>query len=193
MLAVIVLGSFAIAIQGRFSFAIVDATDGRRSALPYRFGTSKMYYDCNWRARFATDSPLEEADSNPRSPGPQRRTPYHPVKPFAARRDHRPPSTPAPTSRVDPNEPFMIEGGPLKSHCVRSHQPRIPRHIGGEDRCETAGLAQIASPAARRRPDRKSSRCSAFRRKVASGITTEVMARSRATISRASSSRPIWA
>src|SRR6266446_3686502 len=103
MLAVIVLGSFAIAIQGRFSFAIVDATDGRRSALPYRFGTSKMYYDCNWRARFATDSPLEEADSNPRSPGPQRRTPYHPVKPFAARRDHRPPSTSSPTAQTDPD------------------------------------------------------------------------------------------
>src|ERR1700730_10275596 len=68
MLAVIVLGSFAIGIQGRFSFAVVDATDGRRSALPYRFGTSKMYYDCNWRARFATDSPLEGAGFEPSVP-----------------------------------------------------------------------------------------------------------------------------
>ena len=46
---------------------------------------------------------------------------------------------------------------------VRPHQPRIPRHIGGEDRGETAGLAHVASPAAKRRPDRYSSRCSGFR------------------------------
>ena len=44
---------------------------------------------------------------------------------------------------------------------VGSDQPRIPRHIGGEDRREPAGLAHVASPAAKRRPDRKSSRCSA--------------------------------
>jgi len=37
---------------------------------------------------------------------------------------------------------------------VRPHQPRIARHISGEDRSETAGLAHAASPAARRRPDR---------------------------------------
>ncbi len=37
---------------------------------------------------------------------------------------------------------------------VRPHQPRIPRHIGGEDRGKAAGLAHDASPAARRRPDR---------------------------------------
>jgi hypothetical protein len=29
---------------------------------------------------------------------------------------------------------------------VRPHQPRIPRHIGGEDRGEAAGLAHITSP-----------------------------------------------
>ena len=56
------------------------------------------------------------------------------------------------------------------------------------------GCSQSASPAASRRPDRYSSRCSAFRRNPASGwITTGVMARSRATTARASSSRPIWA
>ena len=40
----------------------------------------------------------------------------------------------------------------------------IPRHIGRQDRREPAGLAHCASPAAKRRPDRKSSRCSGFRR-----------------------------
>lgn len=54
------------------------------------------------------------------------------------------------------------------------------------------GRRQIFS-AARRRPDRNSSRWSAFRKKLASGITRDVMARSRVTISLASSSRPIWA
>ena len=51
-----------------------------------------------------------------------------------------------------------------RSFLVRPHQPRIARHIGGQDRGEAAGLAHAASPAARRRPDRKSSRCSGFRR-----------------------------
>jgi hypothetical protein len=37
---------------------------------------------------------------------------------------------------------------------VRFHQPRVARHIGSEDRGETAGLAHVSSPAARRRPDR---------------------------------------
>jgi len=37
---------------------------------------------------------------------------------------------------------------------IRPHQPRIPRHIGGENRGETAGLAHVAPPAAKRRPDR---------------------------------------
>jgi hypothetical protein len=46
---------------------------------------------------------------------------------------------------------------------VGSDQPRIPRHIGREDRREPAGLAHAASPAAKRRPDRKSSRSSGFR------------------------------
>ena len=52
---------------------------------------------------------------------------------------------------------------------VRAHQPRIPRDIGGEDRGETAGLTHVASPAARRRPDRRSSRSSAFREVITSG------------------------
>ena len=58
---------------------------------------------------------------------------------------------------------------------------------------KAAGLAHAASPAAKRRPDRKSSRCSAFRRSMMLGITRGVMARSRSTTSRASSSRPICA
>ena len=40
----------------------------------------------------------------------------------------------------------------------------IVLHVSGEDRGEAAGLGHVASPAARRRPDSKSSRCSAFRR-----------------------------
>ena len=71
-------------------------------------------------------------------------------------------------------------------------QPRIARNMGGEDR-ETAGLALAASPVAMRKPETNSSRCATFRCWLASGITIEVMALSRSTISRASSSRPIWA
>jgi|SRR6516165_5983892 len=47
---------------------------------------------------------------------------------------------------------------------VYPHQPRIARDIGSEDRSKAAGLAHVASPAARRRPDKKSSRCSVLRR-----------------------------
>src|SRR5207245_3395880 len=68
---------------------------------------------------------------------------------------------------------------------VRPHQPRIPRHIGGEDRGETAGLAHTASPAARRSPERSSSRCSGLRYREASTLNRGVIARNRATISRA--------
>ena len=50
-----------------------------------------------------------------------------------------------------------------RAFLVRPHQPRTPRHIGGEDRGKPARLAHVVSPAARRRPDRKSSRCSGFR------------------------------
>ncbi len=50
-----------------------------------------------------------------------------------------------------------------RAFLVRPHQPRIPRHIGGEDRSEAAGLAHATSPAARRRPERYSSRCCGFR------------------------------
>ena len=42
-------------------------------------------------------------------------------------------------------------------------QQRLARHIGGEDHGEAAGLAHSVSPAARRRPERKSSRWSGFR------------------------------
>ena len=51
-----------------------------------------------------------------------------------------------------------------------------PRHIGGQVRGEAAGLAHISSPAAKRRPERYSSRCSGSRRKPASGITSGMMA-----------------
>jgi hypothetical protein len=37
---------------------------------------------------------------------------------------------------------------------VGADQPRLARHIGGEDRGEAAGLAHAACPAARRKPDR---------------------------------------
>jgi hypothetical protein len=47
-----------------------------------------------------------------------------------------------------------------------------------------------ASPAARRRPERNSSRSSRLRYRIAGSITTGVIARSRLTVSRASSSRP---
>jgi len=47
------------------------------------------------------------------------------------------------------------------------------------------------SPAARRSPDKKSSRCSSVRRWFAFGITEEVMDRNRAMMSCASSSRSI--
>jgi len=81
-----------------------------------------------------------------------------------------------------------------RAFLVRPHQPRIPRHIGGEDCGEAAGLAHAVSPAAMRKPSKYSSRCSAFRRKLSTGgITAEVMARSRLTVSRASPSRPICA
>src|ERR1700737_3575000 len=49
------------------------------------------------------------------------------------------------------------------------------------------------SPAAKRRPRKKSSRSSGLRQYIARGTTTGVMVRSRPTISRASSSRPICA
>lgn len=73
------------------------------------------------------------------------------------------------------------------------HQPRIPRHIGSEDRGKTARLAHVASPAAIRTPDRYSSRWSGFRKRLTVGITLGVMRRSRAITSRASSIRPICA
>ncbi len=35
---------------------------------------------------------------------------------------------------------------------VRSHQPRIPRHIGREDRSEPTGLSHVSGIPALRRP-----------------------------------------
>jgi hypothetical protein len=51
----------------------------------------------------------------------------------------------------------------VRALLIRPHQPRIPRHIGGKDRREPTGLAHVSSPAAKRKPDKNSSRCSAFR------------------------------
>jgi hypothetical protein len=51
----------------------------------------------------------------------------------------------------------------VRALLVCSHQPRIPRHIGGEDRGEPAGPAHVVSPIARRRPERNSSRSSGWR------------------------------
>jgi hypothetical protein len=76
---------------------------------------------------------------------------------------------------------------------VRSPRPYLPHHVGGEDRGETAGLAHPASPAARRRPDKYSSRCSGFLQFMALGTTTFVRLRSRSMVSRASSRRPMCA
>jgi hypothetical protein len=67
---------------------------------------------------------------------------------------------------------------------VRSPRPYLPHHVGGEDRGETAGLAHPASPAARRRPDKYSSRCSGFLQFMALGTTTFVRLRSRSMASR---------
>jgi len=77
--------------------------------------------------------------------------------------------------------------GPL---LIRAHQSRVARHIGGEDGGETAGQVHVAFPAAKRRPERYCSRCSGLRKCSLLGMIVSVMARSRATISLASSSRP---
>ena len=50
----------------------------------------------------------------------------------------------------------------VRAFVIRARQPRIPSDISGEDRGEAAGLAHVVSPAARRRPDGSSSRCSAY-------------------------------
>src|SRR5215469_3013257 len=47
---------------------------------------------------------------------------------------------------------------------VLTHQPRVACYIGGEDGGETAALAHVVSPAAKRRPERNSSRCSGLRK-----------------------------
>ena len=53
-----------------------------------------------------------------------------------------------------------------RAFLIHAHQPRIPRHIGGEDRGKAAGLAHCVSPAARRRPDSSSSRSSRLRKQI---------------------------
>ena len=61
----------------------------------------------------------------------------------------------------------------------------MSHNIGRQDRGETAGLAHSASPAANRRPESRSSRWSRRRSSMTPGTTTGLMARSRATTSRA--------
>jgi hypothetical protein len=39
-----------------------------------------------------------------------------------------------------------------RAFLIRPHQPRIPRHIGGQDRGEPAGLAHVSRQPALRRP-----------------------------------------
>jgi hypothetical protein len=48
-------------------------------------------------------------------------------------------------------------------------QPRVADHISGEDGGETAGLAHFSSPAAKRKPDASSSRCSGLRKGLTVG------------------------
>jgi hypothetical protein len=48
--------------------------------------------------------------------------------------------------QLGPNSLEALESTTL----VRPNQPRVARHIGGEDRGETAGLAYDGSPAAKR-------------------------------------------
>src|SRR5215471_3065394 len=73
--------------------------------------------------------------------------------------------------RVDQFDLNRFEG--IESaRLVCSNQPRVAGHISGENRGETTGLAHIASPAARRRPESSSSRCSGFRKQPSSGTTT---------------------
>src|SRR5215469_2330088 len=61
--------------------------------------------------------------------------------------------------RIDQFSEMALE--PLvRPFLVRTHQPRIPRHIGGKDRCKAAGGVHVVSPAASHRPDKNSSRCS---------------------------------
>jgi hypothetical protein len=65
--------------------------------------------------------------------------------------------------RVDnlrPDRPEPVEG----AFFVHPDQPRIARHIGGEDRGKAASLAHVPSSIAKRRPDSKRSRCSGFRK-----------------------------
>jgi len=57
----------------------------------------------------------------------------------------------------------------VRAFLVRPHQPRIARHIGGKDRGEAAGLAHVFSSAAKRRPDRNSSRSAGLRNCAALG------------------------
>src|SRR5580704_7529211 len=80
--------------------------------------------------------------------------------------------------RIDnlrPDRPQPVEGAFL----VSPDQPRIPRYIGGENCSEAASLAHSPSPAARRRPDRNSLRCSGFRYWEALCTTIGVIIRKR--------------
>jgi hypothetical protein len=83
---------------------------------------------------------------------------------------------------------FVIGEEPALANLVK-----LAANVLHRDDARMHGRGVVASPAARRRPDRNSSRCSGLRKRRSLGTTTGVMARSCATMARASSSRPIWA
>ena len=106
------------------------------------------------------------------------------------RRDHRQRRGRAGSSRSHDRD--------LNSGATRNGHPPKRQRSGltvtrVEDHGEAAASGHVVSPAAKRRPDRKSSRSSGLRYRVPGSITAGVIARSRLTISRASSSRPICA
>src|ERR1700724_2778886 len=83
------------------------------------------------------------------------------------------------------------QGREEASPLVQKTQPFPGRDAGKA--AQVIDRLHAGSPIARRRPDRRSSRSSGVRKGTSLGTTGGVIARSRATIARASSSRPIWA
>jgi hypothetical protein len=73
----------------------------------------------------------------------------------SSRLDRQPPYTQSAPRRLKAVAEASIRFAALpNSSIVLAHQPQIPRDIGGEDRGETAGLAHVPSPVAKRRPDK---------------------------------------
>jgi class 3 adenylate cyclase len=78
----------------------------------------------------------------------------------------------------------------LKALRAELIDPKIAEHKGCIVKTTGDGLL-VDFASVGRRPDTKSSRCSGFRRKLASGITSEVIPRSLVMTCLASSTRPI--